>query len=1025
GDAQLSAGRDLALNAIGHTQAVEGNIAKGESTTHDVTTITAGGSAVLAAGRDLVSQGADLKTANVLALSAGQDITLDAVTDRTIQQSNTLGHGIVHTQTMDETLRGSSLDGTKGVIVSAGRDLTTTAATITSDTGGIALAAGRDVNLNAGIETHTWEQTSKTKKSGALSSKTTKTYDATEDKLALGTLLSGDSVTVAAGRDLTTQAAQIGATQDVVLAAGNNLTIGIATSTHRETHDKTVTQSGLMSGGGFSVMLGQSKESQGYEQTDTTPTGSLIGSTDGRVTLSAGNDVHITGSDILSQTGTAIVGKNVTIDAALATTDSRQTYKKQSAGISLGLAGGVVDAAQAAYGNARRSGEVEDSRLKLLYAAKAASVVNDAYQATQAAAANAASGVSLRIGIGASSASSETKTHEELAYGSRIRSAGDVTIAATGGDLNIVGSEVDGKNVALAASRNINLVSQAEQHEMKSSNKNGSGEIGFSIGSQTGFYVTASAGRGKGVGNGTTHAETSVNASNSLTLVSGNDTTIKGAQLTGDQVVAAIGGNFRVESEQDTDDYASKQQQAGGTFVYGSGGSVNYSQDKVNSHYKSVNEVSGIGAGSGGFQIAVGGITHLKGGVIASSASAGHNYLSTGSLTVEDLQNEASGKASSLGLGASSDMFSGSKYDAAKGIVQNALGNDSEDEHHGSTTRSDIAAGQVIVRNGDTGVLAGLDRDVFDLSGGNTLKAIDTKSLQEQVELSRGLKDIAYTQGVKYTDEAYRTMFIEKAELYEVVKNENGELVQGRRLTESEKLHLLESSDGKVHIANNGIFNDEPGAEKYADQNGKADGPQYYLHFPEAGNGLSELLVAGYQKNLEGDFWGLANATTELKGLMLQYGQDGLQLDGHSRGSMTIGNAMDSIMNAGQQGALSNTTINFFGPAYNAAKADAMLSYLQSRETKAGAQAWVLTLQNHVSDPVGRFIGRNPVTGGTIPDGSNIVVEMLRAGTGQKNTSHNCYGHPGGKGCGAFWSDSEGAKASSYPVNWFDRNETK
>jgi filamentous hemagglutinin len=61
-------------------------------------------------------------------------------------------------------------------------------------------------------------------------------------------------------------------------------------------------------------------------------------------------------------------------------------------------------------------------------------------------------------------------------------------------------------------------------------------------------------------------------------------------------------------------------------------------------------------------------------------------------------------------------------------------------------------------------------------------------------------------------------------------------------------------------------------------------GPRYYLHFPEAANGLSELLVAGYQKSLEGDFWGLANAATELKGLMLQYGQDGLQLEGHSKG---------------------------------------------------------------------------------------------------------------------------------------------
>uniref|UniRef100_UPI001F535AFE hypothetical protein n=1 Tax=Stenotrophomonas maltophilia TaxID=40324 RepID=UPI001F535AFE len=47
-------------------------------------------------------------------------------------------------------------------------------------------------------------------------------------------------------------------------------------------------------------------------------------------------------------------------------------------------------------------------------------------------------------------------------------------------------------------------------------------------------------------------------------------------------------------SEQDTDDYASKQTQAGGTFVYGSGGTVNFGQQKVESHLRSVQEQSGV-----------------------------------------------------------------------------------------------------------------------------------------------------------------------------------------------------------------------------------------------------------------------------------------------------------------------------------------------------------------------------------------------------------------------------------------------
>jgi len=36
------------------------------------------------------------------------------------------------------------------------------------------------------------------------------------------------------------------------------------------------------------------------------------------------------------------------------------------------------------------------------------------------------------------------------ANGSHIRSNGDVTIAATGGDVTLIGSQVDGRNVALA-----------------------------------------------------------------------------------------------------------------------------------------------------------------------------------------------------------------------------------------------------------------------------------------------------------------------------------------------------------------------------------------------------------------------------------------------------------------------------------------------------------------------------------------------------------------------------------------------
>ncbi|WP_246746187.1 hemagglutinin repeat-containing protein, partial [Xanthomonas citri] len=217
----------------------------------------------------------------------------------------------------------------------------------------------------------------------------------------------------------------------------------------------------------------------------------------------------ITGSDVLSATSTTIVGKEVTIAAAENTVDTVQTSKQQSAGITLGLTGGVVAAAEAAYSATKRGSEVEDDRLKALYAAKAGYAVSDGVAEYQAAAAAGSSmgGVSLRIGIGASSASSKTTTHEETTGGSRILSDGNVTIAATSGDLNVIGSKINGENVALSAANDLNLLSNLETNTNKSENKNAGGEIGVSVGTTTGVYLTAYAGKGSAKGNSDVHAE--------------------------------------------------------------------------------------------------------------------------------------------------------------------------------------------------------------------------------------------------------------------------------------------------------------------------------------------------------------------------------------------------------------------------------------------------------------------------------------------------------------------------------------
>ncbi|TNY25480.1 hypothetical protein BV497_13675 [Fulvimonas soli] len=337
-----------------------------------------------------------------------------------------------------------------------------------------------------------------------------------------------------------------------------------------------------------------------------------------------------------------------------------------------------------------------------------------------------ANGINLQVGIGGSTASSETRTHDETSEGSAIRSQGDVTIAATGGDLNIVGSTVGGNNVALAAAHDLNIESQAEHHTLKSDNRNASGGVGLQIGTDgIGFYAEASVGKGNAHGNGATHVESHIDASDTLSLIAGNDATLKGAQLTGHTILANVGHDLNVVSEQDTDDYASQQWQVGGKVVVGMGASASGSASygKTDSHYASVNEVTGLQAGAGGYQVHVGGTTHLVGGQLASTASPDKNVLDTGRLIAESLHNESKYSAVSVSV-------SGGSGGAG-------FGGGLSSQHHdaSSDTVSGVAAGTVIVRDGQA--VGDLNRSQSTLDGNGIKNGFDAQKVADQQELGQ------------------------------------------------------------------------------------------------------------------------------------------------------------------------------------------------------------------------------------------------------------------------------------------------
>ncbi|KGQ28555.1 hemagglutinin repeat-containing protein, partial [Gallibacterium anatis] len=177
------------------------------------------------------------------------------------------------------------------------------------------------------------------------------------------------------------------------------------------------------------------------------------------------------------------------------------------------------------------------------------------------------------------------------------------------------------------------------------------------------FGVTAGGNDGKGYGNGdeTTWRTSHIGDKTSNTvMVSGGNTTVKGAQVLGKNIISDV-ENLTIASVQDTISYSGKQKSISGqaTVGYGASVSANYNQSKMNADYASVQEQSGLFAGDEGYQVNVRKHTDLTGGLITSTAQAeadGKNSFSTGTLSHSDIENYTNYKGSAFGVSGSVAM---------------------------------------------------------------------------------------------------------------------------------------------------------------------------------------------------------------------------------------------------------------------------------------------------------------------------------------------------------------------------------
>ena len=767
--ALLSAGNDLSLNAVRESK----NSRNGRSESHEshaaVSTVTAGDNLLLVAGRDVASQAAGVAAENNVVIRGGRDVNLVA---------ESAGAGDSYTskkkKEINETVRqqGTEIASGGDTTVNAGRDITAVASSVTA-TGNISVNAGRDVALTTATESDYHYLETKKKSGGFLSKKTTHTISEDSASREAGSLLSGNRVTVNAGDNLTVEGSDVVADRDVSLAAGNHVDVLAATSTDTSWRFKETKKSGLMGTGGIGFTIGSSKTTHDRREAGTTQSqsASTIGSTAGNVSITAGKQAHISGSDVIANRDISITGDSVVVDPGHDRRTVDEKFEQKKSGLTVALSGTVGSAINNAVTSAQETKESSDSRLKALQATKTAlSGVQAGQAATMASATGDPNATGVSLSLTTQKSKSQQHSESDTVSGSTLNAGNNLSVVATGknrgdnrGDIVIAGSQLKaGGNTSLDAANDVLLSGAANTQKTTGRNSSSGGGVGVSIGAGKGAGISAfasvNAAKGREKGNGTEWTETTTDSGKTVTINSGRDTVLNGAQVNGNRIIADVGHDLLISSQQDTSKYDSKQTSvaAGGSFTFGSmtgSGYIAASRDKMKSRFDSVAEQTGMFSGDGGFDITVGNHTQLDGAVIASTATADKNSLDTGTLGFSDIHNEADYKVSHSGISLSGGGSFGDKFQGnMPGGMISAGGHSG---HAEGTTQAAVADGTITIRDRDNQKqnLANLSRDPAHAN--DSISPIFDKEKEQRRLQTVGLisdigsqvADIARTQG--------------------------------------------------------------------------------------------------------------------------------------------------------------------------------------------------------------------------------------------------------------------------------------
>ena len=589
--------------------------------------------------------------------------------------------------------------------------------------------------------------------------------------------------------------------------------------------------SGLMSGGSIaSRFIGSKTETTHENNSSIQEVASTIGDGSPLGSVFEAQGYTQIGSNLLSGGHVDIYAKNIQIKAGKATQSNNRHYNFTQKGLTVGVNAPIVQAIDSAQSAVRSLEQAEQSGKQRTQAMAVANAGMQAYQASQAinkigsgskgGGKGGSNGVSISVTYGEQRNQSHSEIQDQQANASRILAEGQVRLHATGAgkdsNIKIEGSDVLGKQgTFLFADNQIDLLAAEQHHSEHHRNKNEGWNAGVAVsadkGASLGFTAGGNLGKGHADGEQTTYRHSHVGSAGSPTvIVSGGDTNIKGAQVTGKGITVRA-ANLNIESLQDTADYRSRQQNISAqvTVGYGASASGDYSQSKINAEHRSVSEQSGLFAGEDGFDVQVGGHTQLTGGIITSAQSAeaqGKNRFQSGSISQTDLHNISKYDGSSIGFGASvalsgETLGQGTQNNSKLTTVAdknsqgfNGVGYGRDSDHQESTTKSGIGTRNIILTDeagqlAKTGYgtekaiqLAYTDIRTEDASkhSGSLKNRFDAAEVQNELDLQREVSQqfapvaaqtVAWTADKLGNVQNYERVQIAKANLQEQLKD--------------------------------------------------------------------------------------------------------------------------------------------------------------------------------------------------------------------------------------------------------------